>query len=93
MTERLDRIEAILEKTAQKAKADTAAIEADRSAIAQLRSTINSLVQVVEIYQRNHEATQRNFERIVTEIREIRIESQSILEHLFGKQENGEGWA
>ncbi|MBN3899575.1 MAG: hypothetical protein HWQ41_31200 [Nostoc sp. NOS(2021)] len=65
--------------------------------MAELRSTVNSLVQVVEIHQLNHEATQRNFEGIVTELREIRTEirglrteSQRILEHLFGRQENGE---
>ncbi|MEH2167713.1 MAG: hypothetical protein V7K41_13770 [Nostoc sp.] len=58
------------------------AIEADRCAIAQLRSTVNSLLQV------------RNFEAIVTvreirsEIRNLRTESQHILEHLFGRQEN-----
>jgi len=40
--------------------------------------------------QLNHKATQRNFKVIVTEFREIRTESQSILEHLFGRQENGE---
>ncbi|MEH2408526.1 hypothetical protein [Nostoc sp.] len=104
MTERLDRIEAILERTAQRAEANTvaieanaAAIEADRVASAQLHSTVNSLVQIVEIHQLNHEATGRNFERIVTELREIRTEirglrteTQRILEHLFGRQENDE---
>ncbi|MEH2145276.1 hypothetical protein [Nostoc sp.] len=120
MTQRLDRIEAILERTAQGAEANTTAIEANAAAIdgnrvgieanrvamsgdkplrvyAQLRSTVNSLVQVVEIHQLNHEATQRNFEGIVTELREIRseirglrTETQRILEHLFGRQENGE---
>lgn len=93
MTDRLDRIEAILERTAQRAEANTSAIEANRTAITQLNSTVNSLLQVVGIHQRNHEATQRNFEGIVTELREIRglrTESQSNLEHLFGRQENGE---
>ncbi|MEH2312703.1 MAG: hypothetical protein V7K35_15175 [Nostoc sp.] len=68
------------------------AIEAN-IAIAQLPSTVNSLVQVVEIHQINHEATQHNFEGIVTELREIRglrTESQPILKHLFGRQEDGE---
>ncbi|MDZ8260683.1 hypothetical protein [Nostoc sp. ChiQUE01b] len=59
-------------------------IEVDRCAITQLRSTVNSLLQVC------------NFKAIVTELREIRseirwlrIENQRILEHLFGRQENG----
>ncbi|WP_298918190.1 hypothetical protein [uncultured Nostoc sp.] len=111
MTQRLDRIEVILERTAQSAEANTiaieanapaidgnrVAIEANRVAIAQLPSTVNSLVQVVEIHQLNHQATQHNFEGIVTELREIRSEirglrtkSQPILEHLFGRQEDGE---
>ncbi|MEH2277313.1 MAG: hypothetical protein V7K40_21625 [Nostoc sp.] len=104
MTQRLDRIEAIRKRTAQSAEANTTAIdgnrvaiEANRVAIAQLPSTVNSLVQVVEIHQLNHQATQHNFEGIVTELREIRseikglrTESQPILEHLFGRQENGE---
>ncbi|WP_373528386.1 hypothetical protein [Nostoc sp.] len=92
MTERLDRIEAILERTAQRAEANTVAIEAnavaieaiaatieaDRVANAQLRSTVNSLVQVVEIHQLNHEATGHNFEGIVTELREIRTELRGL---------------
>ncbi|MEH2122336.1 hypothetical protein [Nostoc sp.] len=119
MTQRLDRIEAIRERTAQSAEANTRAIDGNRVAIeaniamsgdkpllyerlrqrvyAQLPSTVNSLMQVVEIHQLNHQATQHNFEGIVTEFREIRseirglrTESQPILEHLFGRQENGE---
>ncbi|MHC5742716.1 MAG: hypothetical protein ACYTXT_12540 [Nostoc sp.] len=83
MTERLNRIEAILERTAQMAKANMGTIEADRYAIAQLRSTVNSLLQLC------------NFEAIVTKLREIRLEirwlrteNQLILEHLFRRQEN-----
>jgi hypothetical protein len=56
---------------------------------------VNSLVQIVEIHQRNHEVSQRNFEAsqrtfetIMNEIRGLRTESQRILEHLFGKEEN-----
>jgi hypothetical protein len=65
------------------------------AAIAELRNTVNSLVQIVEIHQRNHEVSQRNFEAsqrtfetIMNEIRGLRTESQRILEHLFGKEEN-----
>ncbi|HBL12408.1 MAG TPA: hypothetical protein DD379_13560 [Cyanobacteria bacterium UBA11162] len=57
--------------------------------IAELRATVNSLVQVVEIHQRNHEVSQRNFDAILTEIRGLRTESQRMLEHLFGGQQNG----
>ncbi|MEH2045249.1 hypothetical protein [Nostoc sp.] len=93
MTQRLNQIEAILERTAQRAEANTGAMSDDNPLLyetlcecvyAQLRSTVNSLLQV------------RNFEAIVTELREIRseirglkTESQHILEHLFGRQENG----
>ncbi|BAY08680.1 hypothetical protein [Calothrix sp. NIES-2098] len=73
MTDRLDR-------TAQRTQANTATIEANRSAIALLNSTVNSLV--------DREATQSNFKGIVAELREIRTESQGILELLFGRQEN-----
>ncbi|MEH2245987.1 hypothetical protein [Nostoc sp.] len=114
MTQRLNRIEAILERTAQRAEANRVAMSSDKPLLyerllrlrsaqvrqrvyAQLGLTVNSLVQVVEIHQLNHEATQGNFEGIVTELREIRseirglrTESQRILEHLFGRQENGE---
>ncbi len=64
MTERLDQIEAILERTAQRSQANVV-IEADRSAIAQLRSTVNSLVEVVKFHQRNHEATQGILEHLL----------------------------
>ncbi|MEH2285269.1 MAG: hypothetical protein V7K90_28810 [Nostoc sp.] len=93
MTQKLDQIEAILERTAQRAEANTGAMFWRKAALcvyAQLHSTVNSLVQVVEIHHLNHEATQRNFEAIVIELREIRseirwlrIENQRILEHLF----------
>ncbi|MBW4634068.1 MAG: hypothetical protein KME30_19830 [Iphinoe sp. HA4291-MV1] len=74
MTERLDRVEAILKRTAQRA--------------AELRSTVNSLVQVAEIHKRNHEVAQCNFDVVLAEIRGLRTESQRILEHLFGRQQN-----
>ncbi|MFB2835573.1 hypothetical protein [Floridanema evergladense] len=68
--------------------------QAERAAITELRSTVSSLVQIVEIHQRNHEVSQRNFEAIqrhietmTAEIRGLRTESQRILEHLFGRQE------
>ncbi|HBB30661.1 MAG TPA: hypothetical protein DC064_02190, partial [Cyanobacteria bacterium UBA9273] len=64
--------------------------EADRREMAELRSTVTALVQIVEVHQRNHEASERNFERIWHEIRGIRTETQRIIEHLFGtQQENG----
>jgi hypothetical protein len=83
MTDTLDRIEVT--------------VEANTVAIAELGSTVNSLLQVVAIHRRNHKAIPRNFEGIVSELREIRTEirglrtgNQHILEHLFGRQENGE---
>lgn len=99
-TDRLDKIEAILERTIQTTEADreqaAAQRQADRREMAELRSTVTALVQIVEQHQRNHEAAQRNFEVIVNEIRSItneirglRTESQRILEHLFGQQQNG----
>ena len=101
-TERLDRIEAIVEANAAAmaelratTQANAAAIgelrattQANTAGIAELRMTVNSLVQIVEVHQRNHEVSQRNFEMIVSEIRGMRTESQRILEHLFGRQEN-----
>jgi archaellum component FlaC len=88
MTDRLDRIEAAIEANATQ-------IQTNSAAIAELRTTVNSLVQIVEIHQRNHEVSQRNFEAsqrtfetIMNEIRGLRTESQRILEHLFGKEEN-----
>ncbi|WP_104907783.1 hypothetical protein [Nostoc sp. 'Lobaria pulmonaria (5183) cyanobiont'] len=60
------------------------AMEADRCAIAQLRSTVNSLLQV-----RNFAAIVTELKEIRSEIRGLRTESQHILEHLFGRQENG----
>lgn len=73
-TERLDRIEAAVE----------AAV-----AISELRSTVSSLVQIVEVHlTRNHEISQRNFEAMLSEIGGLRTESQRILEHLFGPQDN-----
>ncbi|WP_375494834.1 hypothetical protein [uncultured Nostoc sp.] len=61
-----------------------------RSSVGELSSTVNSLVQIVEVHQRNHEVSQRNFEVIMFEIRGLRTESQRILEHLFGREENRE---
>jgi hypothetical protein len=81
MTDRLDRIEAAIE-------ANAAQIQTNSAAIAELRIAVNSLVQVVEIHQRNHEVSQRNFDMIMNEIRGLRTESQRILEHLFGQEEN-----
>jgi hypothetical protein len=74
MTERLDRIEAV--------------IEANSVAIAELNQNVNSLTQVVEVHQHNFEISQHNFEVIMQEIKGIRTESQRILEHLFGSQES-----
>jgi len=106
MTERLDRIEAIIEVNAAQIQNNSEAItelrstvnslaETNLAAITELRNTVNSLVQIVEIHQRNHEVSQRNFEAsqrtfetIMNEIRGLRTESQRILEHLFGKEEN-----
>jgi len=62
--------------------------QTNSAAITELHSTVNSLVQIVEIHQRNHEVSQRTFETIMNEIRGLRTESQRILEHLFGKEEN-----
>ena len=90
MADRLDRIEAILERTAQRAEANTAAIEANRTAIAQLNLTVNSLVQIVKIHQPNFEGIVTELREIRTEIRGLRTETQRILEHLFGRQENRE---
>ncbi|MEH1940986.1 MAG: hypothetical protein V7L01_12320 [Nostoc sp.] len=54
----------------------------------QLRSSANSLVQVVEIHQGNFEGIVTELREIKSEIRGLRTESQSILKHLFGRQEN-----
>ncbi|MCC5664759.1 hypothetical protein LC653_12715 [Nostoc sp. CHAB 5784] len=96
-TDRLDRIEEILSQTTTLAQANAAenaslrsSIGELRSSIGELRSTVNSLVQIVEVHQRNHEVSQRNFEVVMTEIRGLRTESQRILEHLFGREENRE---
>lgn len=100
-TDRLDKIEAILERTIQTIEVDRQQAvterEADRRETAELRSSVTALVQIVEQHQRNHEAAQRNFDMIVNEIRSItneirglRTQSQRILEHLFGQQQNGE---
>lgn len=64
-------------------------LEASAAETAELRSTVNALVETVELHQRNHEVSQRNFERIMAEIRGMRMESQRILEHLFGTEGNG----
>jgi hypothetical protein len=82
MSERLDRIEALVE-------ANAVGIAELRPSIAELRSSVNSLVQVAELHQRDLEVSQHNFEAIMTEIRGMRLESQRILEHLFGNQGNG----
>jgi hypothetical protein len=120
MSERLDRIEALLERMAEQREADRREIaeqreadrreiaeqrqadrreiaeqreadrrqmleqrEADQREMAELRSAVTSLVQIAEIHQ-------QNFDRIWDEIRGMRIESQRILEHLFGQQGNGQ---
>ncbi|WP_392534895.1 hypothetical protein [Nostoc sp. C117] len=82
-TDRLDRIEEILAQTTTLARENAVAIS-------ELRSTVNSLVQIVEVHQHNFEVSQRNFEVIMSEIRGLRTESQRILEHLFGREENRE---
>lgn len=84
MTDRLDRIEAILETTVREN--------------AELRSTVTALVQIVELHQRNHEVAQRNFDAIVTkigemqsEIRGLQTENRRILDRIFGPTgDNGE---
>ena len=66
-TDRLDRIEAILEQMAVQREADRqemrAQREADRREMAELRSTVTSLVEIVELHQRYHETSDRNFEQ------------------------------
>ncbi len=105
MTERLDRIEATLERMAERQEADRREMlerqeasrremlerqEADRREMAELRSAVESLVQVAETHQRNFEVAQQNFDRIWDEIRGIRTENQRMLQHLFGEQNNGQ---
>lgn len=97
MSERLDRIEAVLDKLAEQKEADQQAMaefraavaslaqvrESDQQEIIDLRSAVTSLVQIAEIHQ-------QNYDRIWDEIRGLRTESQRILEYLFGQQENGQ---
>ncbi|MHC5861051.1 hypothetical protein [Nostoc sp.] len=89
-TDRLDKIEEILAQTTTLAQPNAAENAALGSSIGELRSRVNSLVQIVEVSQRNFEVSQRNFEVIMSEIRGLRTESQRILEHLFGREENRE---
>ncbi|MEH1978926.1 MAG: hypothetical protein V7L27_06600 [Nostoc sp.] len=102
--DRLDRIEEILAQTTALAQANAAENASLRSSVGELSSsvgelsssvgelssTVNSLVQIVEVHQQNFEVSQRNFEVIMSEIRGLRTESQRILEHLFGREENRE---
>ncbi|MBD2530525.1 hypothetical protein H6G97_13465 [Nostoc flagelliforme FACHB-838] len=87
MIERLERIEPILEWTAQRAEEnkDTMFGNKPLCVYAQLYSTVNFLVQLP-----NFEAILTEQKEIEAEIRELRTENQSILEHLFARQENGE---
>ena len=92
MSERLDRIEAILERMAEQREADRREMaeqreadrremaeqrEADRQEMAELRKTVTALVQIVEIHQ-------RKFDEIITYVRGIQVENRRILERVFG---------
>ncbi|NJK40106.1 MAG: hypothetical protein HC835_16755 [Oscillatoriales cyanobacterium RM2_1_1] len=101
MNQRLDRIEAFLERMAEQREIDRQEILAQRQVsqreMAELCSTVTSLVQVVAIHQPNFERFIDQMNQIRTEnqqiwqeIRGLRTESQRILEHLFGRQGNGQ---
>ena len=92
MSERLDRIEAILERMVLEREADRREMaeqreadrremaeqrEADRREMAELRKTVTALVQIVEIHQ-------RNFDEIMTYVRGLQVENRRILERVLG---------
>ena len=92
MSERLDRIEAILERIAEQRAADMRAIAeqreadrremaeqraADRQEMAELRKTVTALVEIVEI-------DRQKFDEIITYVRGIQVENSRILERVFG---------
>lgn len=104
-TDRLDRIEALLERTIETIAADKRQAAAEREAdkqqaaaehqasrreMAELRSGLAELRSTVTALVQVVEVHQHNFEVIVNEIRGLRTESQRILEYLFGQQQNGE---
>ena len=88
---RLERIEIIaevntqqLQETSQIVRENSEAIREGRRQTQELKAAVASLVATAEQFQ-------LNFERIMGEIRGIRIENQRILQHLFGSQaENGD---
>lgn len=86
MSERLDRIEAILERMAKQREADIRAMaeqrEADWQEMAELRKTVTALVQIVEIHQ-------RKFDEIITYVRGIQVENRRIFERVFGSDSIG----
>lgn len=89
-------IKANKEAQQREREAIAAEVKVNTDANAELRATTNALLQIVEAHQRNHEVSQRNFEIsqrnfevVMAEVRGLRTESQRILEHLFGRQQNG----
>ncbi|MGH2415564.1 MAG: hypothetical protein ACRDEA_18115 [Microcystaceae cyanobacterium] len=79
-TERLDRIEAILERTA-------AEREVDRREMAELRSMITSLARTVEIHQQYFEIIIAEIRDMTSEIRGLQLENRRILERVFGRED------
>ncbi|MBZ8179814.1 MAG: hypothetical protein SAL07_12610 [Oscillatoria sp. PMC 1051.18] len=96
-TERLDRIEGILDKLIVDRQADRQEVGELRSSVSELRlsvgelnSTVNSLVQIVEIHQRNFERIIEEIQVMKAEIRGLQLENRRILERVFGPEEDWE---
>ena len=93
MTDRLDRIEAILEANAiqiqansAQIQANAAQIQANAAGIGELRDSVSSLVSTAEVHQRNFEELIEVIKSMKRDIIGIRKEVQRILEYLFGRQ-------
>ena len=80
--DRLDRIEATLERVATQQEVNTAGI-------AELRNAIGTLVQVASLHQQENEARDQRFEMFIrnlevmqSEIRGLQMENRRMLEEL-----------
>ncbi len=71
MTERLDRIEAVIEANSAQIQANSAQIQTNSATIAELGTRINSLMQVVEINQRNQEVSQAELSAAVNSLLQV----------------------
>jgi exonuclease VII large subunit len=72
-SQRMDRIEAIIESNADSIK--------------ELNIATSKLFNLMNLSQQNFEVIQQNFEIIISQVKGIQAENRHIINHLFGLQE------